>query len=395
MSQLRKQLRENIPHLIWGLAISIVYSMFAYYFSFNDATSARAVADMMRFYAMGMLLLIPLVLFSYSVKKAAHIWQFFAVSVVSLALLHLLLQNWFYTIVAAIICLLRAGNRIRQQLQILEEDLPEESMLDHPAKGLLALPVVCFVAAGAGHYTFLQEMSLYHFAAMCVLFFVQGGLKRFEDYVRLAEMNAVVPYKSILETGSRIFVGTALVLVLFLVPIMRTQYTFVDTSFEFVTVDDSEILYEEETIEEGESATDAMWESIAESEPLFDLSWLWAILDKLLMASFYCIVVYCLYRWFKMVIVNFNKTQVEKNDVIESTLHEEETGLAAQRRKERFAAWFDFSERMQIRRRYKRQLRQYKPKAWQSPTEIERMAGKEMPELHVQYEDARYGRGAT
>lgn len=389
MAKMRKYLIGFAPHFIWMLAFSLGYSMLSCLFlSLVDSGDDLA---MLAYYYRGLLLLVPLVIFSVSVKRSAHIWQFLLVSVLTLGAVHLLLQDWFFTVLALLVCALRAGNRIRQQLQILDEELPQESVLDHPSKFLLAMPALYYLVAGNAGLALFQEMALYHFVGMCIAFFVLEGLVRFEEYVQLAQMNATVPSKRILETGTRIFVGAALVLAITLLPVLRTQYEFVPITFDFSS--DAEWEYEEEDVaEESTDYSAEMFADIEESDPVLDLSWLWEILDKLLLVGFYFIVVYGLYRLFKMIIVNFNKTQVEKNDVIESTFQEDSAQLQFQRQKQRFAELFGLSEAMRIRRRYKRQCKQAKPKSWQTPSEIEAMAGKDMPELHVLYEDVRYGK---
>ncbi len=388
MLVLRKFLLQYIPHVIWLLAASLCYAMMSnsFYGLLQGSTNSAAV-----YYYKGLLLLVPLIAFSYAVKKAARIWQFLLVGLVLVAGLHLLFGCWFFTAFVILIFLLRGGNRIRQQLQILEEELPEESMLDHPSKFLLAVPIISFLLTGYTVQPFIQEMALYHFVAMAILFFVMDGLQRFEGYVRLSEMNANVPAARILETGTRIFVGCALSLILVLAPILYTQYQFVPIDFSY-EVTDTEITEEEkEDVAESDHVSD-VFAAIAEEEPGIDLSWLWEILDKVMVVAVYCGSVYALYRLLKMLIVNFNKTQVEKNDVIESTFLDSEASLQMQRSKVRLAELFDFSPAMKIRRRYKKELKKHKPKGWQTPAEMEQMAQKDIPELHLQYEQVRYGK---
>ncbi len=387
MRRLRKQILWLSPHLLWCLAIGLGYSMLGYAFV-GDAIGIGM--GMGGYYLRGLVLLLPLVGFAYAAKKAAHIWQFVLFSVLLLGALQLAFASWFFTGIAIVICLLRGGNRIRQQLQMLEEELPTESPLDHPGKFLLLLPVLYFLVAGNQNLPLFQALALYHFVAMSLLFFVQGGLLRFEAYVALSELNANVPSARILETGTRIFVASALLLTLLLVPIIRSFYQFTPIVFERATASEWVEEAEEEAVEESDHVSE-IYDSIAESEPMFDLSWLWAILDKVAVVLFWGVSVYFLYRCLNVIIVNFNKTQVEKNDVIESTFLDSEAQLYAQRTRARFAALFDFSKAMKTRRRYQKELKKHHPKPWQTPTEMEAMAQKNIPELHAAYEAARYG----
>ncbi len=385
MRTIRKRLLQLSPHLIFCLAISLCYAMLANAFA-GDGTFGMVV-----YYMRGLALFLPLVAFSILVKKASNIWQFALGGIVILAALHLAFGCWLFTTIAIGIYLLRGGNRVRQQLQILDEELPEESVLDHPSQFLLCLPVLCFLAAGNQFLPFFQELALYHFIAICLLFFVRDGLVRFEQYVALSELSANVPSARILETGTRIFVVSALVCTLVLVPILRSSYQFTPIVFDFSAATE----WEEEAVEEASEESDPVsdiWASIEESEPAIDLSWLWAILDKVLLVGFVAVTAWFLYYCLRVLIVNFNKTQVEKNDVIESTFLDSETQLAFARGKARFAALFDFSEAMKIRRRYKKEFKKHAPKPWQTPAELEAMANKDLPELHAAYEAARYGK---
>ncbi len=386
MRTIRKCLLQLSPHLIFTLAISLCYAMLVYTFAAEGGFGMAAC------YLRGLALFFPFAAFSYLVKKSANIWQFVLGGVVILAALHLAFGCWLFTTIATCIYLLRGGNRVRQQLQILDEELPEESALDHPSKFLLFLPVLCFLVAGNQFLPFFQECALYHFIAICLLFFVRGGLLRFEQYVKLSELSANVPSARILETGTRIFVVAALACVLVLTPILRSGYQFVPIVFEYSA--ESEWVEEEaeEAAEESDHVSD-IWVSIEESEPAIDLSWLWAILDKILLAAFCVVMAWFIYHCLRVLIVNFNKTQVEKNDVIESTFLDSEAQLAFARGKARFAALFDFSEAMKTRRRYKKEFKKHAPKPWQTPTELEAMANKDLPELHAAYEVARYGKG--
>lgn len=386
MRTIRKRLLQISPHLLFTLAFSLCYAMLAYSFMAEGES-----LSMLAHYLRGLALMIPFAVFACLVKKSAKIWQFALGGIVIIAGLHLAFGDGLFTTIAIIIYLLRGGNRVRQQLQILEEELPEESLLDHPSMFLLCFPVLCFLVAGNQYLPFFQELALYHFIAMCLLFFVRGGLLRFEQYVKLSELSANVPSARILETGTRIFVVAALVCTLVLVPILRSSYQFTPIVFDLSAATEWEE-EAEETTDEGTDYVAEIYASIEESEPAIDLSWLWAIIDKLLLAAFCAVMAWFIYHCLRVLIVNFNKTQVEKNDVIESTFLDSEAQLAFARSKARFSALFDFSEAMKIRRRYKKEFKKHAPKPWQTPTELEAMANKDLPELHAAYEAARYGK---
>ncbi len=378
MSKIRKGAMYLLPHLIWMLGLSVVYASMACFWT-STVVAGQASSEVLC-YLHGLLLLAPLVLFAVGLKKAKTIWHYILFSLLALGVVQLLLQSIAFTVVSGIICVMRGANRIIQQIRILDEELPEPSVLDTP-NGFLALcPMLVFVLTGFQAQVFFQRVALYHLVAMAVCLFVWYGLQRFAFYVRLNETHANLPAKRILDTGTHIFMGCVLVLAVFLAPVLYTQYDFVDLSFE---LESSELIEAaEEEAEQENNVAEMLSAAVEDSEPWIDLSWLWAIIEAVMLAAFCVGAVYFVVRWLYFIIVNFNKTQIEQGDVIESTLGAHDEIVTLQRHRQRFAERFDFSEAMKIRRRYKRELKRHKPKPWQTPAEMEQMANKNMPELH-------------
>lgn len=389
MQTLRKTCLQYLPYLIWALTISLGYAMVSY--ALYAALLEQQEITQLQCYQKGLCLIFPLVIFGYGIEKTKSLWQFVLLSVGVLLSLHFIMGCYLFTGIACILCLTYLITRIIRQLQIQDEVTPMQCVFDIPDILLLCVPVVYFFLAGTTAQVFFQKMAIYHFVWMVLLFFVLFGLRRFTEYVRLCEQRANVPSRRILDTGMQVFLASALVIFLVCIPVIHTQYAFLPISF---SKNNSEAEFTYEMVQNGTDMTSSMnfVQSYGQQSTQSNISWLWEFLDQFLPYVGYAIVFFFALHWLQVAVVNFKKTKVEKNDVIESTLDFSEESKRTQLRKEKFAAFFDFSDRMKIRRRYKKEFKTYKPQPWQSPAEIEAMAKKMVPELHAQYEHARYSK---
>lgn len=365
------------PCIVWTLAISLGYAI-CMHWAVGELAEGGLSAQL--YYLQGLLLGIPFAILAKVARNAKHLWQFLLVGVVLLFAGFYISNSYFFAVIIGVLWFVRFINRLKDA----------SSSLDGTNGFLLLTFVVCFIAAGSGYEVFLQKMSIYHFIIVGLLTFNYYGIQRYEFYVKLRKDKANMPINRIMDTGTRNFVVTALIVILCIVPVIEYGYAFVPFVWE---QGDSEYEYDTDSSEEEQEEQQtslSLEDLVGIKEPSIWLQYLWAVLEKITVIALYIAAVWFIVHGIYKMVRNFNKIQIEKNDVIESTfvVADEENRT---RRKKRFEEMFDFSYTMKVRRRYKKELKKYNPKHWQTPSEMEAMADLEMPELHQLYEEVRYG----
>lgn len=136
-------------------------------------------------------------------------------------------------------------------------------------------------------------------------------------------------------------------------------------------------------------------EGYAQARPMPE--WLEAVFEGLavLLLLVLCILaVRGIWRYLKI----FRETEEENGDLVEELAEVDQKEQALRMSREREPR----SERERIRRRYRKTIRRYRkerPKAFETPLEIEQAAGiaemEEIRALHGQYEEARYAGGGS
>ncbi|MFI3177134.1 MAG: hypothetical protein R3Y67_06555 [Eubacteriales bacterium] len=254
----------------------------------------------------------------------------------------------------------------------------------------LLLYGVYFVITGFAGYETIQKMTVYHLVFTILCIHTYNGLLRVEEYIAIHKNKSYMPEGRIFHTSVLnlvLFIGVALLIAL---PLLYMKLEFV--SF---TVPELEItLEEEEVVEEDNNQSEGGgmdYDSLYQGEPNPYLVILWQVLERMAMVIVWCFVAYFLIRSLYRLIRNLAQTQVEERDLIESTFRQEEATLAIEQVKRHIKERFSRSHRMAVRRKYKKKLKPYEPKHWQTPAEMETMAQLDIQELHEEYEAIRYG----
>lgn len=384
MHHLRKSILKFAPHVVWTLALSIGYSFFAYAIYFYVTPDNLYSSEV--YYLKGMFFCIPLVILSFAIKKTKHIWQYLLTCIILIISLYFITKCFVFTFVVLILCGVRFLNRING----------EKSEFESVSFLILLVYIVFFLLTGFNDFPFLQEATLYHFMFSALLIFSYQGFNRFESFVEIRKNRSNLPSKRILDTGTKIFLVFSIIVILFFMPIMRYQYDFVHFELpEFQsTASESEYVIEtEEEEEEEEEAQEMSYAELFPETPLSNfLKQIWNFFDKIVLVVMYVTLLYLLIKGIIFLIINFNKPQIEKNDLIESTFNHDEDTVTSTVSKARFDGIFDFSKEMMIRRRFKKEFKRYNPKQWQTPDEIQKMSNHFVPDLHELYEKVRYGK---
>lgn len=376
---IRNSLLKWIPHIVWALVISLGYALFAV--KVNTQILNETMVSVERYYLKGLCILIPLAIFGESVKQSIRFWQFLMIGVGVIVATFFLSNCIFFTGITAFLWVLRLTTRVEK----------EDTCFDGVNYFLFPILLIYFLITGFYEEPFLQKMTVYHLLYTLLLVFLYEGLLRFGEYVDLRKDKANMPSKRILDAGTKIFGMVAILVMLCVVPIIKYQYDYIPMSFPEI-----ESTYEEEIVEE--KAQEEKSEQMGmqdmfpeqESNPIAEL--IWEVLERVAFILVYTGIAYHLIKGIYKMIKNFNQIEIEKNDVIESTFLQKDDTVKKLKPKNKFSEWFDFSREMKIRRKYKKMLKKYEPKDWQTPTEMETMAELEIPELHNLYEEVRYGK---
>lgn len=376
---IRNSLLKWIPHIVWALVISLGYALFAV--KVNTQILNETMVSVERYYLKGLCILIPLAIFGESVKQSIRFWQFLMIGIGVIVVTFFLSNCIFFTGITAFLWVVRLTSRVEK----------EDTCFDGVNYFLFPILLIYFLITGFYEEPFLQKMTVYHLLYTLLLVFLYEGLLRFGEYVDLRKDKANMPSKRILDAGTKIFGMVAILVMLCVVPIIKYQYDYIPMSFPEI-----ESTYEEEIVEE--KAQEEKSEQMGmqdmfpeqESNPIAEL--IWEVLERVAFILVYTGIAYHLIKGIYKMIKNFNQIEIEKNDVIESTFLQKDDTVKKLKPKNKFSEWFDFSREMKIRRKYKKMLKKYEPKDWQTPTEMETMAELEIPELHNLYEEVRYGK---
>lgn len=203
-----------------------------------------------------------------------------------------------------------------------------------------------------------------------------------------------IPYKRIYGIGKYFVLSFLLVILLSLVPAILTipyrEYKDIRQWILEREVDYEELIQEEETQGYGEDPMAAMMASMGEIKELpFWVDWIFYAIGF----SFFVAILVVAIMWIRNEMRDFSRGIDEAGDVVETlTLGDEEFFSV---RKQRFGAR---TEEELIRREYRRFIRKHRkdrPAAYETPKEMESLAGvaetSEGIALHEKYEYVRYG----
>lgn len=378
MEKLRTYFMALIPPLMWTLALSIGYTLIVY--PLDSYLQPATTFGELFYYSKGLCLFFPICFLSYIGRRTRHLYQFLLCGIGMVFVVYFLSDCYTFTG----ICIILWGIQLASRLSHIR------SILEVASGYILIIYILYFVITGNTNDVFLQKCTLIHFVISALCIFAYYGIKRFEFYITLRKSKAYMPTTRILNTGTSIFLGVLLIGLLVLVPLIHFQYQF--TAFVTPVIEESEleILPEEtQSTPEYEEAVLALDDLANESvtHPLLDT--LWALFEWG-MKLFVCgTILTLIYLGIRHMIREFRHNLTEDTDVIESTFSSFDTTFVL-KNKTRIHELLDFSYEKKIRRQYKNTLRKYKPKSWQSPSEMEEMANLTIPELHQEYEKVRY-----
>ncbi|MFI3212452.1 MAG: hypothetical protein R3Y24_03840 [Eubacteriales bacterium] len=366
---------KYIPHIVWTLLISLGYA-----FLETKVDELLAMGNGVElYYIQGLFFIFPLIIFKIGMKKLKNIGQFIFLGLFVSVAFYIITGSILFVVITVFLWVIRFSNRLQGM----------EGSLDDTHFTLLLAIVAYILLCGVTEDIFLQKMAIYHLIIGSLLSFSFHGLCRFEEYIRIRHEKANMPRNRILDTGIKIFFIVSILMLLWMIPVIQYQYEF----FAITMPEFEAVMLEEEVYEQEEQQQGGMdlSELVGGEQEDSKLKVLWEILEKIMIVVFYGALIYIIVRAVYKIIVTFNQVQFEKNDTIESSVDVNDEILKREIRKKKWYEFFDFSEDMKIRRRYKKELKKHGPKHWQTPAEMEEMANLEIEELHDLYEKVRYG----
>ncbi len=370
------------PIVVYTLSIAIIYSLVAemIYTAMNDGVWIGIEP-----YYFRALLLFPFMLILHiATERAKYFWQFFAVVVALIFIQHIFINCYVFTTICILLTLINTSARASGH----------ESLLRQTSWCFSLYFVVFFFIFGFTMQDFLQYVTVLSFTIVCILLFVTSVFKQMEHYIDINKKMSNMPAERILKTHTGIFLSVFVALVVVTFSLIIYGYRFVPMSIEFPEPNTSqeEILLPEQEKPEGQQGgnNDFLAELREDSEP-----WVgYTILANILEIVMWLTIAYYIIKGAVTLVRNFNKPIVEHFDVIESTVDTSTQSTRISKQKKERISIFDFSPSAQIRKRYIQKIRKKntQPQVWQTPTEIERSVGVDIPDLHNLYQKARYSK---
>ena len=369
----------------------------------------EAEGEFARFVSRGCLLLLPLAISDLGIRRIRHFFLYLFLAAAVTVSVGFLTANLLTTVLTFGVFCARATAKIRlgkMKMELAEmpgnpvegaeptlEEIP--TFLDVPRLPYLAAFVLVYVfQIEAGGQAYLGWTVGLAAAAMFLLFLFRyaDGMEEFLDSRR---NRANVPVKALKRGGWTAFLVIAAVLAAAMAPaLLMREDPLARLTFEQALEETPDVLLEDPGQEEppGEFAGGDLEEAMAEAaKPPRWLAGFFRISQYVLGVLIFAIVVWALLLWLRSM-ARYYAGQ-EGDQIIYLKEEERETEDVISRRKGRARESF-FGERMRVRRKYRRMILRNlrgRPRGNETPTELERAAGLEIPELHRQYERARYG----
>lgn len=333
----------------------------------------------------GILFAIPTALCYYAIKRLPALWQFLLAALGLCALSWLLLGHPGGAVLMALMCLFRVRVRLAE-----EDEGPIQSFFDRPTLPLLILFAALYLLSAVLAVPSLQKLSLLGGVLYLLLCLIHHGLARVDAYLRLnRDMNSLPARRIRRIAGGAALAGVLLTALLLLPPALLDRgglrITLPDT-----TRQSAPMKVEIESASGGDSQPLDMDLSQLMGEPSWQIP---EYVSNIFLAVTIAGGLVAIGAGIRSFLRSFRRSYTDSRDLIQHLDREEldqtervELGL----RKPRL---WDRSDEANIRRRYRRAVLKAgkeAPKAWHTPSELEKEAGLEIPELHAAYERARY-----
>lgn len=368
-----------IPWLHCTLIFAPLYTIVAVLVYSADNDGAKIL------FFKALLFFIPTALVSLATERLKHLWQYAVAAGVIIVGTYFISRDWIAVAAIAIMAVVKLAGRARET----------GTVFDAPHIIGSVLFVIPFIYSGIKGNEFLQLASVILAVIYLVMNFAYGGIVRVKSYVELNEKMANFPGKRINKSGGVIFAAAASLLLLLLIPIIILNYSFVSIDLKNAKVEVKPYEYtQEDEAAGGAGSPDWMAAADENIKPWIDFKFVGDILMVAGGVGFVALIIFGIYALSK----NFARTVTEKNDVIESTNNDYTEKFSGKANEQKIRV-LDFSPNAVIRRKYIKTIRNNKkesPKIWQTPKEIESLAGVGDERLHELYEKARYSpKGCT
>ena len=367
-------------------------------------------------YVKCLIIILPVVATDFAVNKCEGLFSyllfctliFAATSALSWTVAGVLHQSfllWVYVAVVMFETLFLVVSRMSERLQREnDEDNPHRTdpawrpsfdSLKSPSFAVLFYFLAVYATAVNLNNPAVCNAALFSAAVYTVITVLHQYICETENYLALNKRTGNIPSKRIYGIGTGMLAIFLLLFVVAILPALLTvsnrRYRDIRKSSELLNIDYTEL------IEENEMqlvAQDPMMEMMLaqygeqESAPPW-LNILLYIVEAIASIILVAVLIKVIYETFRA----FRKTADDNGDIVED-LKEINEGV---RIKKIHVGRRKLTERERIRREYRRFIRRHRkerPARYESPTEIEKIAGiaesEECKELHRQYELARY-----
>lgn len=389
MNLIRKNIINITPHIAWTLVLGVFYAYIAG--EFNKWFLEDVSKSVETLYLKGLLLFIPIFALGYFYTKLNTFGKFLLAGIIIILCSLVISQCIIFTIIVILPYYRRICNHL----------YGETGDFDRITTSAIISMGIFYIYSAFTEQVFLQEIIIQNTLIVMILMFVRNGLIKSEEYVMLRQEKSNMPSQLILDKSTKIFIITGLLVILIISPIINSQYQFLSFAFDPFDFEAEEVpLYEaeeevlEENFEKGPS-----YEELDEMGRASYTEYLYKLYDFIEPIIYIATLIFLINVFVKGILAFIeilHNPIVVKNDIIESTLNTDEKDVKTSLGNSfNLGEIFNFSSEMTVRRKYKRTLKKHSPKNWQTPTEMETMAKIDIPKLHNEYLEARYGKNSS
>ncbi len=397
INNLRIKFVPLIPFLNWTLAISVV-------FCFVIALGEELGVSFSKYeggsaYVVSLSFIIPILLFQLLLQNSKNIFVFILGSLImlgvygSLCFLFSMIEVWYFLVFLFIAF-----------YYVLAGIERKESIFYYTSYGFYFFFLPLFIAS---IFIPLSELQIYILLNSILIFFLNFlyiGMERVDRYLMIRKSKANLPEKAIGNQGFMYYVLMSVVGLMITLATLVLCYEEIIVSIPISYLEEREVLEVEEEADEIKQQGvnfDAL-QSFARENSLDTPFWnfslqMWRVILFLLFYVMAPVILILLLRALLLTVIKSWQRQVVRSTDSKKDYEEVKENLSLvipwkEKIRDSFeTSIFGTSKEAKVRRAYRNRLKKYKPYKWQSPSEMEEMAGIHIGDLHEEYEKARYG----
>lgn len=408
-------MRKGIKNVLEGLHVLLIFSMILPIIYMLGVQ--REAGMLIRLYAAGYLIVVPLLIMKQAARRSSNLPVYLAVGVAAFVTAGVIawgvgrvvlsgetrIGYLLYMLIGTVLIMMEEYSvrmdRIRRKRAREEMDISwrqKEYTLDKPHLYVCIWYVVMYLTALNSDCPEVCNLSILGFFLYLITAVIYQFIEKTEEYLSINDTVCHVrniPYKRIFGIGKYFVLSFLLVALLAAIPTVLTvplrQYKDMREWIQEWSADYAELLEQEAA--KGNTEDPMAGLALSYGEP-GETPFLFKLLLYAISIAFLAAVLRAALRWIREELRDFKAGVDEDGDIVETLIPETESFMAFKHDRRHKTT------EEQIRREYRRFIRKNRkdrPNLYETPREIEMLAGVadtvEGQDMHERYELARYG----